>query len=132
MTANSTRIFLTAVICTTAISLTACQMVTTRKSGTMLMSETEFKKYVEGVFRYHNRVMNDLIEASGDRTDLDPVKAEALSVAEEKMIDTCRPLNELVAESLSGKEVGLAIEMNLADTVPACEEASEAVEELIP
>lgn len=132
MAAKSTRKFLLAASCAAVLSLMACTMVTTRKSGTVMMSGEEFEKYVENVFRYHNQVMNDLIEASDDRSDQDTEEAKALSAAEARMIETCQPLNEVVSEALSGKSLGLSDEMGLADAVPACEEASQVVDELIP
>lgn len=132
MVSKSTRTPFIAAICAMALALPACTLVTTRKGGTVMMSGDEFAKYVEDVFRYHNQVMNDLIEASDDRDEQDTEAAKALSAAEAKMIETCQPLNDVVAESLSGKSLGLSEEMGLADTVPACEEASHRVDELIP
>jgi hypothetical protein len=48
------------------------------------------------------------------------------------MVNVCEPLNEMVSETLSGGSTGLKLKMKLADAVPACEEASQAVEDLIP
>ncbi len=116
------------------LSLMNCAMITTRTAGgkKLTMTQEEFAKYAERVFRYHNQVMNELIEAAEERREQDPSGARKLSAAEAKMIETCQPLNETVSESLSGKSVGLQTEMTLADTVPACEEASHIVDDLIP
>lgn len=115
-----------------SIAIVACTWVTKRSGETVLMSEDEFGKYVENVFRYHNQVMNNLIQIVGDGTDPETEQSKALSAAEAKMIEICRPLNDVVAEALSGKSVGLETEMSLVDTVPACEEASHVVDEMIP
>jgi hypothetical protein len=95
------------------------------------MTHEEFAKYAERVFRYHNQVMNELIEAVEHHNEGDAIEAKELSSAEAKMIEICQPLNETVSESLSGKSVGLQTELKLADTVPACEEASRIVDHLI-
>jgi hypothetical protein len=116
-----------------AAGLTGC-IVTTQNPGHLrtVMTQEEFAAYVERVFRYHNQVMNSLIEAAEARSEQDSDEARELSAAETRMIRTCQPLNDVVSESLSGKSLGLQTELELADTVPACEEASQAVEDLIP
>jgi hypothetical protein len=121
-------------ICVAALSLAGCQTITTHTANgeKLVMTQEEFAKYVEHVFRYHNQVMNELIEAAEDRSEQDPEEAKELSAAEAKMIEICHPLNETVAEALSGQSVGLKTEMELPDAVPACEEASHIVDELIP
>ncbi|CAL1240520.1 hypothetical protein [Candidatus Methylocalor cossyra] len=111
---------------------TACTTVTTHTASgkKLVMSQEQFSRYVEHVFRYHNRVMNQLIDAGQGAKS--PKDAEALSAAEAKMVETCRPLNEVVSESLSGQSLGLQTELELVDTVPACEAATRTVEGLIP
>jgi hypothetical protein len=98
----------------------------------LVMNQEEFGKYVEQVFRYHNQVMNELIEAAESRNELEPEDAKQLSAAEANMIELCHPLNDVVAGHLTGESIGLATEIGLANTVPACEEASHLVEDLIP
>lgn len=117
-----------------ALSLLGCISITTHSADgkTLVMSQDEFAKYVEHVFRYHNQVMNDLIEAAEDRGEQDSDEAKALTAAEAKMVAICQPLNEVVAESLSGKSVGLKVEMELAEAVPKCEAASHVVDDLMP
>ena len=92
----------------------------------LFMSREEFAQYAERVFRYHNQVMNELIETTGQRRE-----GSQLSTAEAKMIESCQPLNEAVSESLSGKSADFKTELKLADTVSACEEASRIVDNLI-
>ncbi len=115
-------------------ALSGCSTVTTHKpSGEeIVMTHEDFARYTEQVFRHHNQVMTELIESSLERAEQDPGEAHKLSRAETRMVDVCEPLNEMVSETLSGENVGLKLKMKLADAVPACEEASQAVEELIP
>jgi hypothetical protein len=119
---------------TAATLLSGCTTVTTHKpSGEeIVMSQEEFAQYAEHVFRHHNQVMTELIESSLERGEQDPGEAKKLSAAESNMVNVCEPLNEMVSETLSGENVGLKVKIKLADAVPACEEASQVVEELIP
>lgn len=114
------------------LSLAGCLRVHMADGKDLVMSEAEFSKYVERVFRYHNQVMNELIESGEDAAELDSEEARRLSAAEAKMVEVCHPLNEVVSESLSGEKIGLKSEMALVDAVPACEAATHAVEELMP
>lgn len=117
-----------------ALWCAGCTDVTTRVAGggKVVMTREEFAEYVEHVFRYHNQVMNDLIEAAAERAEDDSENQRALASAEAKMVAVCEPLNEVVAEALSGQNVGLETEMELPEAVPACEEASHVVDDLIP
>ena len=116
------------------LSLSACAMVHTHKSTgeEVVMTEEEFSQYVEHVFRYHNQVMSELMETSVDRVDLTSADEIRLSTAEKKMVKACESLNEVVSETLSGENVGLQLKLDLVDAVPACEKASQEVEELMP
>lgn len=118
----------------TVTLLPGCFVVKTHHGGGQetMMNEEEFAKYVEQVFRFHNQVMNELIESATEGGDMDPAEASELSAAEARMIELCQPLNEVIAGSLTGESMGLATEMGLVNTVPACEEASHRVDELLP
>lgn len=114
------------------LALSACFIVKPHGSDELVMSREEFGKYVERVFRYHNQVMNELIESEADRGELDHDEDAELSAAEARMIELCRPLNEAVAAELTGESVGLVTELGLVESVPACENASHEVEDLMP
>ena len=113
--------------------LGGCATITTHgPSGEeIVMTQEEFGQYVEHVFRYHNQVMSELMEAAEDTAER-PAHQQALKRAEQTMIHACEPLNEVVSETLSGESVGLGLKASLIDAAPACESASRAVEELIP
>ena len=111
-----------------------CSGIHTHKASgeEIVMTQEEFSQYVEHVFRYHNQVMSELMEASADRPELETNEASELNTAEKKMLSACEPLNEVVSESLSGETVGINLKLDLVDAVPACENASKQVEDLIP
>ena len=117
-----------------AVLVAGCNTVTTHKpSGEeMVMTQEEFGQYVEHVFRYHNQVMSDLIESNDALTEQTPRERVDLKTAERSMVAACQPLNEVVSESLSGEKVGLTLQLDLIDAVPACEAASKRVEGMIP
>lgn len=114
--------------------LTGCATITTHKrtGEEMVMTREEFEHYVEHVFRYHNQVMSELIESAEERTELSAAEARQFSAAEMRMNTACEPLNEVVSETLSGENVGLQLKLELVDAVPACEEASKVVDDLMP
>lgn len=114
-------------------ALTACTTVTTTTPAGERVARTpeEFSAYVEQVFRYENRVGSDLIdhyelaEAAGSHPRAD------LLAAEERMIESCRYLHEVIISHLEGRVPDLALKMKLVDTIADCEYAARDVSRLI-
>lgn len=109
--------------------LCACVGVTTRNvdGERVRMSRDEFADYAEQTFRYHNRVVNDLITQtsfSEESAAADP----ALIRAEERMAASCQPLNNMVSATIEGRELSYFAKIRLLDAVPECAAASRAVE----
>lgn len=115
------------------LALCACVGVNTRNADgePVRMSRDEFAEYAERTFRYHNRVLNDLITATsfGDESGLEDA---ALIRAEERMAARCQPLNEMVSATIEGRELSYWAKIRLLDSVPDCVAASRAVEARIP
>ena len=95
------------------------------------MTQEEFSKYVEHVFRYHNQIMAELIETATERTEPTSRTYKDLTFAEKNMVTVCEPLNEVVTETLSGQNIGIHLKMKLVEAAPACESATQAVDKLI-
>jgi hypothetical protein len=116
------------------VILTACSQVQVRypDGRTEYQSREEFAAYVEQVFRYQNRVLNDLIVYSSlvesDEFFSDP----ELLLAERTMARECRALIDAVAARLEGGEPGFFQKLSLPASVPACEQASRRLELLLP
>jgi hypothetical protein len=110
--------------------LTGCTEVRTRTldQGNVTMTQQQFAAHVERVFRYHNRVMSDLIDVNTDRDFGDD---DALSDAEEQMDEACEPLNEVVSEEAVARESSFWTRQRLPEAVPACEEATQHLEKLL-
>ena len=130
----SKRIEKIAVMLLLGFFVQGCTNITThKKSGEeVVMTQEQFEKYVEQVFRYHNQVMNELIESSDELAEQNPTDAKKIKAAEKKMVQACHPLNEVVSESIAGETASLKVKMELADTVPVCEDASRQVDDLMP
>ncbi len=114
-----------------AIVLTGCTEVRTRtlEQGDVTMTQQQFAAHVERVFRYHNKVTSDLIDAT-EESDLEDEDG-ALSDAEEKMDEACEPLNEVVSEEAVARESSFWTRRRLPEAVPACEEATQHLEKLM-
>jgi hypothetical protein len=94
------------------------------------MSRKEFADYAEHTFRYHNRVVNDLITATSFDEEAAPADA-ALIRAEERMAASCQPLNNMVSATIEGRNLSYFAKIRLLDAVPECAAASRAVEALV-
>jgi len=121
-----------AILC--GLPLTACSLITVHTPGgdTRTMSQREFAEYVEHVFRYHNQIVDELIEASGTSDDNEDETSSELEKEEAHMLQACASLNEVVSESMSGHDTALQAKMSLVDAVPECEAATRKVEDLLP
>lgn len=116
------------------VLLSACSSVQVRypDGRSEYQSRDAFAGYTEKVFRYHNRVLNDLIVATS-LADLDSVEeTDQLVAAEATMTSACQPLNEIVAATIEGREISFFTKLQLPEVVPACEIASRRVETLLP
>jgi len=115
------------------LGLQGCAGVNTRTADgePVHMSRDQFAAYVEETFRYHNRVVNDLITASS-MSDEEVVFDQRLVRAEETMAEKCLPLNEMVTANIEGRDLSLWAKMRLPQQVPECEAASRNVEALMP
>lgn len=116
-------------LCALPLVLCACVGVTTRNADgeSVRMSREEFAEYAEQTFRHHNRVVNDLITATsfGDEAAAsDPV----LISAEERMAESCQPLNNMVSATIEGRDLSYFAKIRLLDAVPECAAASREVE----
>lgn len=114
--------------------LTACSSVQVRyPDGTTEYQErAAFEQYVERVFRYQNRVVNDLIVAGSLLDDVSLDSDVALVRAEAELAAACRTLNEVVSATLEGRDISLFKRLSLTESVPRCETSARQLEALIP
>lgn len=124
-----------AVLC--GLPLLGCSLITVHTPGgdTRRMNQREFSEYVEQVFRYHNQIVNEIIDltnSSGDTDELDEEESAELAKEEARMIQVCASLNEIVSESMTGQDTDFRAKLRLIDAVPECEAATRRVEDLLP
>lgn len=126
------RLFPAVFILTSLLAAGCASIRTHRPSGEeVLMSEEEFSSYFEEAFRYHNQVMNELIEFTSEMKEHPAENLKKLADAEKEMITACEPLNEAVTETLEGHGLSLSLKLVLAEAVPACRGASATVERFL-
>ncbi len=110
--------------------LQACATVTIRTAGggEKTMTIEEFEQYTEAVFRRQNHASDQVIMLA---EEVDQTTYQKLAEAEEKMLEACRPLNEIAARQRDQESVGLALKLEIAPTIDACDRATTRLETLL-
>ncbi len=93
---------------------------------TLALNSTEFREYVERVFREQNQAATALAfaqdEASGTRY-------ETLLALEDALLEACADLNALAAARRDDRALGLRRQARMAATAPGCESSTSRTEE---
>ena len=92
------------------------------------LGSTEFREYVERVFREQNRVADALafaLEASG-------AQDSELATAEQELLAACAGVNELATARRDQETLGMRDSVRAARSVPECERATRAVDAKLP
>lgn len=131
MLAASRALFLLA-----APLLAGCAAVTAADGRRIPFASSEFRSYVEGVFREQNTTASDLAFAIEDLAIEDaagPNGAEPLELgaAEEALLAACAGLNELATARRDERRLGLRRSAELARKAPECERATLAARALL-
>ncbi len=114
--------------------LSGCTTVTLHTpSGRMLeMSPDEFVHYVEQVDSLHAKVSDGLIRSMGDWSDDDLDDPLQLTAAAKKMVRVCEPFRQIVSDLILAEVTGKHPNLDNANSVPACEEASKEAQGQMP
>ncbi|HEY7671125.1 MAG TPA: hypothetical protein VIC71_02825 [Gammaproteobacteria bacterium] len=103
---------------------TACVSVTTLEGERLTAPSSEFRAYVETVFREQNRVATELAfaleSAAGSATESE------LETAETELIAACASLNEIATERRAGHELSRQRQIDAARSAPHCEQTTRA------
>jgi len=110
--------------------LSGCSSIHTKtpEGEPILMSEADFAKYFEHVFRHHNAVVNESLYATPSLLN---DSSDPLLKAEMKMDHACHLLNEVASASATGEAPDFWTKMELLDAVPECESATRHLEKLL-
>jgi hypothetical protein len=103
---------------------TACVSVTTQDGERLTAPSTEFRAYVEAVFREQNRVATDLAFALESASDV--AARDEIELAERDLIAACAALNEIATERRAGRELSRRRQVDAARSAPECEQATRA------
>ena len=103
---------------------TACVSVTTLEGKRLTAPSSEFRAYVEAVFREQNRVATDLAFALESAPDA--ATQGEIEVAEGELIAACASLNEIATERRLGSELSRQRQIDAARSAPQCERATHA------
>ena len=103
---------------------TGCVSVTTQDGERLTAPSSEFRAYIEAVFREQNRVATDLAFA------LESVSGGAaqdeIELAEGELIAACASLNEIATERRAGRELSRQRQIDAARSAPQSEQAARA------
>jgi hypothetical protein len=113
-----------ALICSSLVLETACVSVTTLDGERLTAPSSEFRTYVEAVFREQNRVATDLAFALESAADA--ATQGEIEVAEGELIVACASLNEIATERRLGGELSRQRQIDAAKSAPQCERATQA------
>jgi hypothetical protein len=118
-----------------ALSLLAgCAGITTYSEDGSIetRSQQDFEAYAESVFRRQNEAGSDLVIIYMDLdSDADAGSLEALSSAEDRMLDACRPLNDAALMWVKGEEPGFFQRLHLMNSLSSCERYTDELEYLL-
>jgi hypothetical protein len=88
------------------------------------LNSKEFEDYVEYVFKYQNRVADELAFALVD-ADVTDAKAQMdLEQAEANLQTACSGINELATARRDGQRISVRRKLEFARQVPDCEQAA--------
>jgi hypothetical protein len=106
--------------------LAACAAVTAADGHRLAVGSSEFRSYVEGVFREQNKTASDLAFAIEDAAGPNGTQPLELDAAEETLLAACAGLNELATSRRDDRSLGLRRSVELARKAPECERATLA------
>ena len=121
------RAFRTFVLAAAAALPIACAVTTA--DGTRLgLTSSEFRAYVERVFRDQNKVASDLAFALDDATASGGTAPPELSAAEDALLKACAGLNELATSRGDQADLGVRKSAIAARSAPDCECATQTAQ----
>jgi sensor c-di-GMP phosphodiesterase-like protein len=115
-----------AVLCA-LVSLAGCAAVPTADGQRLRLGSTEFRDYVERVFREQNRVA----DAAAFALEVPGSQDAELAAAEQALLAACAGVNELATARRDQLSLGALNSARAARTVPGCERATRDVDALL-
>ena len=111
-----------------APALLAACAVTTADGTRLGLTSSEFRAYVERVFRDQNKVASDLAFALDDATASGGSAPPELTAAEDELLRACAGVNELATSRRDQQDLGVGKSASAARSAPDCERATRAAQ----
>jgi hypothetical protein len=116
-----------ALVLPVVLALCGCAVVVTAEGDRLGLTSSEFRAYVERVFREQNRLASEL---AFELEDAAAPRAE-LAAAEQALIEACAGVNELATARRDAQDLGARGSLVRARSVPDCERATAAAAQLL-
>jgi len=112
---------------------TSCSTITTVSPNGDQETRTvdEFKVYAENVFRRQNQASSKLIMLLIDNETSDLENYNSLVEAEERILDACWPLNNIVVMKIENQPIDLSTQYKVMNTISDCDYITRDVEEFL-
>jgi hypothetical protein len=111
------------IILVIACLLSGCASSLNGRYGEYGQTKAEFTQYVEIVFKMQNSMTSEMMAI----TNAD----EALLQADQKMQETCAPLNEYAAREEDKLNIAISLLRRVEKSAVACEKAAQKVQALL-
>jgi hypothetical protein len=95
---------------------------------TLALNSTEFREYVERVFREQNQAATALAFAQDESSG---ARYETLLELEDALLEACADLNEVAAARRDDRALGLRRQARMAATAPSCESTTRQTQEAL-
>ena len=119
---------LSALPLTAAAALLSACAVTTADGTRLGLASSEFRAYIERVFRDQNKIASDLAFALDDATASGGAAPPALAAAEDALLQACAGVNELATSRRDQQNLGVRKSASAARSAPDCERATRAAQ----
>ncbi len=110
----------------TVPALLAACAVTTADGTRLGLTSSEFRAYIERVFRDQNKVASDLAFALDDATASGGSAPPELTAAEDALLKACAGVNELATSRRDQEDLGVRKSASAARSAPECERGTHA------
>ena len=114
-----------------AAPLLAALAVTTADGTRLGLASSEFRAYVERVFRDQNKVSSDLGLVVDDATASGGSAPPELTAAEDALLEACAGVNELATSRRDQEDLGVRKSASAARSAPDCERATRAAQMML-
>ncbi len=114
-----------------AAPLLAACAVTTADGTRLGLASSEFRAYVERVFRDQNKVSSDLGLVVDDATASGGSAPPELTAAEDALLEACAGVNELATSRRDQEDLGVRKSASAARSAPDCERATRAAQMML-